>query len=330
VTFVSSRLSPAIPTLAQLLATQGYATVGITEDGLIKGVAGFNRGFDRYRDLIPDPPPNLGAFPTGIALAEQWLEARDAEPFFMFLHTYQVHYPYKIPPHLTGLFTVPADAVDWQRQMADYDMGLRYADELLGGFLDWLQTKGLLDSMILVVTSDHGTEFGERGGTGHAKGVHVEQLHVPLLVHHPPTVQPRRFANVAAVVDIPPTILEMLQLTPLPSFVGRSLVPALRGDAFPEHDVVGEQLWGPRQTSLRDGRHTWITTDAGTALFDAEADPWEQHDRVAAEPELTARGRDAIAAFRTACKAQESALSHAPGALDAERERALKALGYVQ
>jgi arylsulfatase A-like enzyme len=331
VTVPNGKLAPAIPTLAELLAGRGYATVGITEDGLIKGVAGFNRGFDRYRDLRPDPPPNLGDFHVGIDLAKRWLEAREpGEPFFMFLHTYQVHIPYKIPPHLTGLFTAPADAVEWQRHMADYDTGLRYADELLAGFLDFLQARGLLDEIVLVVTSDHGTEFGERGGIGHAKGVHTEQLHVPLLVRYPGVVSPRRVTDVAAVVDLPPTILELVGLTPLPTFTGRSLVPQLRGEPGPEREIVGEQLWGPRQTSLRDGRHTWITTETGTALYEDATDRWEQRDRAADEPDLAARGRDAIVAFRARCQTEMRELSKAPVPMDPDRLRALKALGYVQ
>jgi hypothetical protein len=107
-------------------------------------------------------------------------------------------------------------------------------------------------------------------------------------------------------------------------------VPQLRGEPNPEREIVGEQLWGPRQTSLRDGRHTWITTETGTALYEDATDRWEQRDRAADEPDLAARGRDAIVAFRARCQTEMRELSKAPVPMDPDRLRALKALGYVQ
>jgi len=178
-------LDPAIPTVTERLAAEGYATVAITEDGLIAGEAGFNRGFDSYRDLVGSENAPLGLFDHGIALARAWLERHGAEPFFMFLHTYQVHIPYKVPPHLRGLFAGEATASEAERQAVDYDAGLRYADELFAGFLAYLESSGVLARTLLVVTADHGTEFGEHGGIGHARGVYEEQVRVPLIVHRP-------------------------------------------------------------------------------------------------------------------------------------------------
>jgi arylsulfatase A-like enzyme len=331
VTVPNVTLAPTIPTLAELLAARGYATVGITEDALIKGEAGFDRGFDRYRDLPPYPPGGLGAFHTGIALAERWLEQRGREPFFLFLHTYQPHTPYKKPPHLRSLFTAPPGAPEWQREEADYDIGLRYTDELLGGFLDFLASHDLLQHIVLIVTSDHGTEFGERGGFGHAKGVHTEQLHVPLIMHHPSLGRGRRVAALTSIVDVPPTVLELAGAPVPPAFSGVSLVPQLRGEsARAGRQVFGEQLWGPRQTGLRDGTHTWIETTGGVALYRDASDRWEQHDLAAEEPALASRGAGVIAAFRERCQTEKVELGRAPVVADPERLRALRALGYVE
>lgn len=332
VTYPTVQLAPGIPTLAEVLAARGYATAGITEDGLIAGEIGFDRGFDRYRDLHPNEPG--GAFHTGIALARRWIESRGHEPFFLFLHTYQVHPPYKIPPHLRSLFTAPDGVPDWEHQKAGYDAGLRHTDELLAGFLDFLEARDVLDRTVLVVTSDHGIEFGERGHIGHARGVHVEQLRVPLLVRYPP-LAPRRVPDVVGVVDVTPTVLELAAAPSLRSVAGRSLVRLLRGEPLEPRATIGEQLWGPRQTALRDGAHTWITTAAGTAVFDVRDDPWERRDRAAEEPELAARGHERIAEFRRLCAERRGRLKTpkaptVPAAIDPERARALKALGYVQ
>lgn len=328
-------LPAAIPTVTEQLAARGYATVAITEDGLIKGEAGFDRGFDRYRDLDPNPPSagGLGVFPTGIALASAWLRNRGPEPFFMFLHTYQPHIPYKIPPYLRGLFTAPGDAPEWQRQEADYDIGVRYTDELLGGFLDFLEASGLLGRIVLVITADHGTEFGERGGYGHARGVHTEQLHVPLIVHHRQFGPPRRISGIVSLLDLGPTFLELAGAAVPKGFTGTSLVSVLRGTSEPpSRQIFGEQIWwGPRQTSLRDGARTWIQIDgSGVTLYEDATDPWEQRDRSREEPELARRGAQAITQFRTSCQAAQQEWRKPPLGIDPERLRALRDLGYVE
>src|SRR5262249_26545918 len=178
-----SVLGEQVATLAEALAARGYATVAITEDALIRGDIGFNRGFDSYRDMVGTQNEPLGQFAEGLARARAWLERHGSEPFFMFLHTYQVHRPYKVPDRYRGVFPVGAEADEAHRQEADYDAGLRYADEQLGGFLRFLERSGLLARTLVVVTSDHGTEFGDHGGIGHARGVYEEQLRVPLVFH---------------------------------------------------------------------------------------------------------------------------------------------------
>src|SRR5206468_10075788 len=103
---------------ADHVSAQGYATAAITEDGLIKGDIGFERGFDTYRDLVGTGSEPLGLFDRGIALARAWLERHGRLPFFLFLHTYQVHIPYKVPDHYKGLFPVEPTASEARRQEA--------------------------------------------------------------------------------------------------------------------------------------------------------------------------------------------------------------------
>ena len=182
VTVPNGKPAPAIPTLAELLAGRGYATVGITEDGSSRGVAGFNRGL---RPLSRSPAGSAaepGRFPRRhrprAALARR--RGSPDEPFFMFLHTYQVHILVQDPAAPDG----PLHRARRRGRVAAPHGGLRHRacatrTSSLAGFLDFLQARGLLAKIVLVVTSDHGTEFGERGGIGHAKGVHTEQLPRP-------------------------------------------------------------------------------------------------------------------------------------------------------
>jgi arylsulfatase A-like enzyme len=149
-----------------------------------------------------------------------------------------------------------------------------------------------------------------------------------LIVHHP-SLPPRRVTDVVGVIDLMPTLLDLTGAKDLPAFDGRSIVPLLRGGTLEPRAAIGEQLWGPRETALRDGVHTWITTRAGTALYDVGTDPWEHDDRAADEPTLAADGKARIEAFRAACQAEGTRLN-APVAVDPDRARALKSLGYVE
>lgn len=310
-------LADDIPTLPQVLAAQGYSTVAITEDGLIQGDQGFDRGFDSYRDLTVAPDEPFGRFLNGITLARAWLDRHGDERFFMFLHTYEVH------------------GGEERRSEHYYDVALRYTDDLLGAFFDHLRARGVLDHTLLVVTSDHGTEFGEHGGFGHARGVYREQLQVPLLLSHPAIASGgRRIPEHVTLLDLAPTLVDVAGATAPGTFTGRSLLPAIRGvtSGNEEREVYGEQLWGPRQTRLSIGTRAWIQKPGGVELYDLSTDPLEQHDLAAEASAVAADGAARIAGFRTACTELRSRLGSAARTTgpDLERTRALRALGYVQ
>jgi arylsulfatase A-like enzyme len=326
-------LSRAATTLAEALAAAGYTTIAITEDGLIQGDIGFDRGFDSYLDQVGRGEEPLGMFAEGIERADRWIERHGDQPFFMFLHTYQPHGPFKVPPFYRNLVPLPADATEVQRLSADYDAGIRYTDDLLASFLGQLARRGILDRTLVVVTSDHGFEFGEHGGVGHARGVYDEQLHVPLIMRHPRFARGgRRIENVVALMDIAPTILSIVGAARPASFTGVDLRPLLDGGSLPAREIFSEQLWGARQTLLRTDTRAWIQKTTGLELYDIVADPNEQHDLATAHAAEAADGGRRIAAFREACARQAEGLqvSATAGAPDPARTEALRALGYIE
>jgi arylsulfatase A-like enzyme len=325
-------LAPGIATLAEALAAAGYRTAAITENALIKGDVGFDRGFDEYRDMVWTGDTPTGLFPRGAARARRWLEANGDGPAFLFLHTYEPHTPFKVPPQHRAAFVLPDDARELARRESEYDAGIRGTDDILSDFVGWLRRRGLLDRTVLVVTSDHGTEFGEHGGEGHARGVYVEQNHVPLIIRHPSLAAGRRIATPVGLVDLAPTLLALAEVEPPVTFAGRSLLPALRGEGLPGRPVFSDQMWGKRQTTLRRGRWAWVHTAEAFELFDMTADPTQQRDVAAAHPDRAARGRARIAAYRKACAKTRQRLrsGRRDGPLDPQRVRSLRALGYLE
>jgi arylsulfatase A-like enzyme len=327
-----ANLAPGIATVAESLAASGYRTAAITEDALIKGDIGFNRGFDEYRDLVWTGDTPTGLFPEVAALGRRWLEANADGPFFLFLHTYEPHTPFKVPPQYRTAFVLPDDAPELRRRESEYDAGIRGTDDILADLVGWLERRGFLERTVLVVTSDHGTEFGEHGGEGHARGVYVEQNHVPLLVRHP-SLPARRIATPVGLVDLAPTLLAFAGVEAPATFAGRSLLPVLRGEAaLPGRPVFSDQMWGKRQTVLRRGSWAWVHTATAFELFDMAADPTQKRDVAAAHPALAARGKARIAAYRRACTKTRLRLRSGKraGPLDPQRVRSLRALGYLE
>ncbi|MFO8073128.1 MAG: sulfatase [Polyangia bacterium] len=210
------RLDDELVTMPETLAEAGYRTVGFTGGGYVSGDFGLGQGFEVYESRSRRFAPNLAA-------ARAWLEEWDAEePFFMFLHGYDVHRPYDSSRFNTFVERVegfeieefctapetrrhPGDEI-LRYVVAQYDAGIVEVDRLLGRFFEYLERRGLMDETVLVITSDHGDEFFEHGGCDHKHSVYRELIHVPLIVRLPGGVVGRVAPTVPASVGMPATI----------------------------------------------------------------------------------------------------------------------------
>jgi len=336
-----------VPTLAELLAAHGWETGAVTEDGMLVAGAGFQRGFAYYREnkgaSIWDASGQVDVtFRNGL----RWLEAHRGEKFFLFLHTYQVHEPYSPPPEFDRFHTyrdgdreveITAATPAAIRDRHLYAGETLYTDHEIGRLLDGLHALGLDERTLVVFTSDHGEEFGEHGWKGHDETLYEEVLHVPLIVRAPGLVPAGvRVPRQASLVDLVPTLLELLGVAPPRTLHGRSLVPFL---AQPDHDgeqVVFSELVkrrkGKRFIAARTPTRKWIWHDPPSVpaeVYDLAADPGEK--RNIATPELLAEGE----ALRRRYEALGRGATLRPPAatsptLDPETQKKLKALGYVE
>jgi choline-sulfatase len=312
-------LSPAHSTLAERLQSRGFKTGAFVGSVVLQSDRGLAQGFDTYRDVSSQPgaPParqRPGNFVVDEAI--EWLEGTKGAPFLLWAHLYDPHTPYDPPD-------------PYRRAHADPYVGeLLFADAQLGRLLDGLDRLRLADRTVVVVAGDHGEGLGDHGETTHGLLVYDSVLRVPLIVRAP-AIRPRRIADVVRLIDIAPTVLELLGLDG-PQSDGISLVRALKGGRL-DVEAYAESLYPARMglapvLALRDRRFKLI--DGPTPeLYDLEQDPFEQNNVIGA------RGRiaDAMRArLRTIV---------GPGAADANavlnkevpqdlRER-LAALGYV-
>ncbi|MEW4567830.1 sulfatase [Tautonia sp. JC769] len=203
--------------------------------------------------LRPGEPPPLRRFDRIDAESINrrfldWLDRDrpEARPFFAFLNYFDAHDPYLVPPGAEHRFgtppTDPADRAfleDWwlrpekpaispeqERLLIDgYDSCIAALDHQLGKLFDQLDRRGLLDDLIVVVTSDHGEAFGEHDLFGHGVSLYEDQLHVPLLLIAPGLAPPGTVVDrVVSLRDVPATLLDLAGHpgSPLP---GTSLAP---------------------------------------------------------------------------------------------------------
>jgi hypothetical protein len=149
----------------------------------------------------------------------QWLDRIDGKPFFAFLNYFDAHAPYLPPPPWDTMFGPLLPDRDpsmregraftpreLQAEIDAYDGGIRSVDDHLALLLADLERRGILDNTIVVVTSDHGEEFGEHGMFTHGNTLYERSLHVPLLIHYPARLPATRVREWVSIHDVAATV----------------------------------------------------------------------------------------------------------------------------
>ena len=336
-------INKRIITLTQILKKEGFRTYANTEGGYVNGARGFERGFEIYDDKHKP-------FIKTIHQAQQWIEqTKSDERYFVFLHTYSVHCPYKSPPRYTEMFhindTEEHDDLKGKcgnnyynrmilnaEQVAfisnEYDAGIRYADDRLKGFVDFLEKRNDLEKTILILISDHGEEFQEHGQIGHERTLYRECLHVPL-IFVAPNLKPGIVQQTVGLVDLMPTILDMTAIA-LPDLQGRSLLPLMQGsfDSRQNKPRFSELDRHIRMRSVVDGPMHFIFNDRKQSreLYDMASDPREQHNLLDTQPGHAAKYQQLL---QTHQKKTNKRFKAATIELDSEQLQQLRALGYM-
>jgi choline-sulfatase len=326
----SEVLRPDAITLATVLKSQGYSTGAFVGGFALDRRFGLDQGFDVY-DSPFDLNRQRGVDPSDLKRpgedvtrsAEAWLDKNAAGPFFLFLHFYDLHTPYQLPAEARA-----------RLGGSGYDAELRYVDETLGQFWDFLREKGLLDKALVVFLSDHGESLGEHGEATHGYFIYQSTLHVPLIIHWPEGAGPfpARVKEPASLLDVAPTILQFLHILPPPHFQGRDLLepPGSKVEP-PRREIYSESQYAHNHyrcsalRSLRDCRYKYIEAPK-PELYDLDHDPHEltnlyRHQRVLAFS-LRQRLRSLRGRYPTAHTSSASAVSP-------EVVEQLSALGYV-
>lgn len=342
-------LPESTASLPERFARAGFRTAGFHGLAQMAPEYGFGRGFESY-----EPRPGRLSGVVGEALA--WLDGVGDSPFFLFLHTYDVHHPYEPAPESLRRFetgydgplppTISIELLDLARQgrvtfdeadrrhiVATYDAEIFEMDAAVGALLDGLRKRGRLDKIVFALVSDHGEEFAEHGVMGwHSHTLYQELLRVPLIVRLPGgRGGGLRVADRVGLIDVGPTLLEGSGLAP-DAGEGHSLLP-LVNPVSPAAERLSARL--ARRPFLALGEIQGRRFDAlllgsrklyESALFDLGGDPGERHDLAGADPRQARAMRELLDQLgRSAARPAGGS----PLALDSETEQSLRALGYL-
>jgi arylsulfatase A-like enzyme len=208
-----------------------------------------------------------------------------------------------------------------------YIAELVYADSQIARLLDTLETRNLLDRVVVVVTADHGESLGDHREMDHGIFLYESVLRVPLIVRAP-GIAPSRVADVVRLTDVMPTILDLLRL-PLQAIDSTSLVDAMHGHSLPELEAYAESLYPQRHGwaplfSLRSGRFKFIDGPQ-PELHDLRLDPFEQQNILPERQEIAVTLQRRLRAQLQ----REPTKGATTCAVDADLRARLAALGYT-
>jgi arylsulfatase A-like enzyme len=281
-------------TLASRLSKLGYRTGAVANRDLTRRFHGILRGHDtivdvqhrkrnapgtKYEDTRASMAPRV--LRASLELLNEFHREAPKDPFLLTLYMPDPHEPYFA--HGVGR------AKDFRKgPIGDYDSEIAYADQHIGVLIEQLRhhSSYAWNDTIVIVTADHGEEFGEHGGKSHARTCYVESVNVPLIVRVP-GIEGQTIDTPVALIDVVPTVLELIGAEPHKSDLqGQSLlIPRLAPELVDQERPIfcgltsysGSQR---RLRAVRSGRYKLFKDDVldQELLFDVENDPAEKRD----------------------------------------------------
>lgn len=300
------KLTPSALTITEILKQNGYTTGGFTGDAGVGRQFGFGQGFDEYYDSEV-----FGGLDGSIPRALDWLKKNREKKFFLFVHGYDVHgqhapkegFDYRfVEKGYKGLYTgspkeqgalreeglkngaLKLSDEDVKFWRAVYDEKINRADMEFKNFFDEVKKMGVLENTLVVVFSDHGTEFMEHDKFDHGHTLYTELTNVLFSLHLPGQKEGKTIDSLVSTIDVLPTVLKILNLkNPVPEQTkGMDLTKSFFGEdvsrnIFTETDY---RLYTHKRAVQRpDGMKFILTVNEGfKELYDLKKDPGEKNN----------------------------------------------------
>ncbi|MFC2162643.1 sulfatase [Candidatus Altiarchaeota archaeon] len=303
-------------TLPEILKANGYHTIGLFHGVRFKDEVGFSDDFDEFIHLDYILPEGIRSDPENKNVLSpelneriiNWIKENRTEPFFLMTRYYDPHFPYSPPKEYRGLFlegdeevfeingTLIIDVNKGLRLSSEqnkylvsqYDSSIRYNDHYIGELINTIDELGLGENTIIILTADHGEEFNEHNRLSHGANLYDESIHVPLIIRFPEKFN-ARYKTQAELIDLMPTILEILGITDIGGLQAQMQGETLLkkedsgfAEVYQDHIISETGLLNahvPRKITVRDKTHKYILSKIKKGeleeLYDLVNDPEE-------------------------------------------------------
>jgi arylsulfatase A-like enzyme/Tfp pilus assembly protein PilF len=326
--FGGNRLSAGIPTLASVLKSRGYTTAAFIGAAVLDRRFGLNQGFDTYFDNFDfsgeaDFELMRRSGDQVVDKSLSWLQAGPPQPFMLWVHLYDPHYPYTPPPPYSRKYAhVP------------YDGAIAFADSQVGRVLEFLRAHHLYDNSLIILCSDHGEGLGEHGEKTHGFFIYSSTTHVPLIFKVPGAVR-HAVDREVSLVDVLPTILRSLDL-PIPATVqGKSILALILGKSQGDQTQIYMETylpflhfgWSPLQ-GYEAGGWKFIAAPR-PELYSTQTDDKEVHNLYGSQKAVAHDLHDRLSELVRRYSPQPGSTMASKASTDPAVMEGLQSLGYL-
>jgi len=306
------KCSPKRTFISEVLKKSGISTAAFHSNPYLCGYFGWNRGWDVFYDSMQDEVSDKIPYIKGDGInhkVDQWLSSYikndNYNPFFLWTHYMDVHEPY-IPAKeylnkIDSSINLSEDEmlsffkeVILKRDLSNqktvkllkklYDAGVCETDDYVKEFFSILKKYNVLKDTVVIITTDHGDEFGEHGGLSHDGKMYSELINSPLIIYFDNRTQGEACNNLVSNIDIPPTILHLFNLEPFEKFRGHSMIPL---KSYPQNGVFGEAIGKTSNHEKETDKPIYFYQENDLKIIYREANQsWEMYNLQEDPPEL--------------------------------------------
>ncbi|MCX8159979.1 MAG: sulfatase-like hydrolase/transferase [Candidatus Saccharicenans sp.] len=318
-------LLPEFHTLAEILKERGFRTAAVVASFSVDSRFGLDQGFDTYDDSFEPGQANksYNAERPADRIYEtfsRWLEKNYGSRFFAWVHFFDPHFPYNPPPEFARKF-----------QSDLYDGEVAFMDRYVGRVIELLKIYGCYDRTLIIIAGDHGEAFGEKVEQGHGLFLYEMSVRVPFIVVGPGLPSGQVINRPVRLVDILPTVADLLGIKQQFEVDGQSLKPLLLGRKLKPVDIYLESFF-PRENygwsellGIISGDWKYIQAPK-PELYNLQTDPNENINLYADGNRTAARLRSRLEEMIRAA----SGLAAAGRKMTPTEQERLRSLGYLQ
>ena len=353
------RVHPDNEMMAEALQRGGFRTLGVSGAFPLNQKFDFDQGFQAYFSNVGNNAE------VSDAVLKKTMQ-RAGSRMFLFIHYWDVHWPYAPPAPFdtlyrkdlmglvgsmdelkeirAGMHRGEPEAFARSEVLKDLYAGeVSWTDQQVGRLLEGLDAQGLLETSMLIVTSDHGEAFDEhKDYWDHGPSTYNSVTHVPLIIRLPGgkgggTRVPQLVSN----IDVMPTVLEVLNLSTAPRSEGVSFAPVFMGQSQPPRVAIYSEATKPEKPEYEDGQD-WPNTLKCKGVWTAKwkyqtcpkvethelytrADHSEQKDQRKAQAGVSAQLEKSVQTWLATGDPLQGGKDESQDTIDA-----LRALGYME